>query len=258
MSVSKERVYKWIIDTQKSSGQGLSGIVKLGNFPEVGGHLDELIEEGLVICMDTGGSLGHPETNKFYLPTKGYNVWQDSRDNGGGRAFTDFLNHVRLFLGCLESDSDDDGRSDTQKWINPSSQRLIQNVDFMKSYAIWLERNRDELEVMINLDEFYDAPNISFSEDEAEWIKSRGWYKKNKKISDCLKDSLEAVDNDKEIKSINKKLIELYERSSSNKEDELVKAKDEVDRINTTLVYRKKLNRWLSSLDSEKNVQEFI
>jgi len=77
--MNKAEVYKVIIDTQRKTGQGLSGIVRVMgvNAGSFFNYINELIEEGLVKCCDTGGSLGHPESNKFYVPTKGYNVWGD-------------------------------------------------------------------------------------------------------------------------------------------------------------------------------------
>jgi predicted transcriptional regulator len=65
-SITKEEFYKKLIDIHKKCGQGLSGIVRVQS-SEIDRYLDELIEEGLVICCDTGGSIGHPESNRFYM-----------------------------------------------------------------------------------------------------------------------------------------------------------------------------------------------
>ena len=79
--MTKSELYETIIDGQRRHGQGLSGIVRaLGeNAETIGEYLDELIEEGLIKRCETGGSLGHPESNRFYMPTTGYNVWEDAR-----------------------------------------------------------------------------------------------------------------------------------------------------------------------------------
>jgi hypothetical protein len=253
MSVTKAIVYKWLIDFQKKSGQGLSGIVKLGRAPEVGQHLDDLIEEGLVVCVDTGGSLGHPESNRFYMPSKGYNVWKDGIENGEG--YHDFLNNVRLFLGCLEEDED---RTDIQKWINPTTRMLIQNVDFMKSYSKWLKRNREELEVMLNLDDFYNEPNIEFTEEESEFIKSRSFYKKNMTIYKCLEDNTEAIELNKEKISINKKIINLCHRSKNDKEETINDSLVDITKSENEINIRKKIGKWLESQDKTKNIQDLF
>ncbi len=81
--MTKAEVYSGLIDIQKKTGQGLSGIVTvMGETAHLfRKYLDELIEEGLVECYDSGGSLGHPESNRWYMPTKGYNVWKDGIEN---------------------------------------------------------------------------------------------------------------------------------------------------------------------------------
>ena len=66
-----------VIEMTKKTGQGCSGIVKLGNISSIAGHLDALVEEGVIKVCDSGGSMGHPESNKWYMPAKGYNVWED-------------------------------------------------------------------------------------------------------------------------------------------------------------------------------------
>lgn len=252
MSVTKATVYKWIIDTQKKTGQGLSGIVKLGRFPEVSGYLDELIEEGLVECMDIGGSLGHPESNRFYLPTKGYNVWKDGNENGD--EFGSFLNNVRLFLGSLE---EDETRTDIQKWINPTTRMLVQNVDFMESYSKWLKRNFEDLKLMINLDDFYSEADIEFIPEEEKFIKSRLFYKKNKTIDKCSIDNNEAIELNKEKISLNKKIVNLCRRSDSKKET-VDKALSDIESAEKEINIRKKISKWLGTQDSTKNIQDLF
>lgn len=171
MKMTKQEVYKAVIDIQKETGQGLSGIVKISN-SSFGEYLDELIEEGLVKACDTGGSLGHPESNIFYMPTKGYNLWEDEGTDGQyNRHKGRYLKNVRLYLGVIGDESVDMGNeNDTRnrKFLNPSAQDLIQNADFMVQYGEWLKRNEKALEEMKNLDDYYDEPIIEFSEDEVK------------------------------------------------------------------------------------------
>lgn len=150
MSISKAEVYKMVIDSHVEQGQGLSGIVKLGKYPEISNYLNELVEEGLIEINNTGGSIGHPFSNEFYSSTKGYNVWKDGVENGNG--CNNFLNHIRLYLGKL---SEDENRSAIQKAINPTSRMLIQNAEFMNSYSEWLNRNKKELEKLLKLNNNY-------------------------------------------------------------------------------------------------------
>lgn len=76
-------------------------------------------------------------------------------------------NFIRFYLGALESSNDG---SDIGRSINPTMLDVARNVDFMKSYTEWLERNEKELQVMLYLDDFYQSPKIEFSEDELKWM----------------------------------------------------------------------------------------
>ena len=257
--MTKAEVYSGLIDIQKKAGQGLSGIVTvMGEYAHLfRRYLDELIEEGLVECYDSGGSLGHPESNRWYMPTKGYNVWKDGIENENSD--TAYLTYVRFYLGQIDLDEEPENRENLAKWLNPSAQILIQNPDFIKGYSKWLKRNSEELEIMTSLDNFYDAPAIEFSAEEAEWIKTRGWYEENKPVSECLSLSVGAIEDDRERLKINRELIALYKKSGAEKyKEDLKKTELEVENFDKSLLRRKKLNKWLETLDKNKSIQEFI
>jgi len=257
--MTKAEIYSGLIDIQRNTGQGLSGLVTvMGETAHYfRKYLDELIEEGLVECYDSGGSLGHPESNRWYMPTKGYNVWKDGIENENSD--TAYLTYVRFYLGQIDLDEEPEDRENLAKWLKPSAQLLIQNPDFIKGYSKWLKRNSEELEIMKNLDSFYDEPTITFSDDEKEWIRTRSWYENNESVSDCLSKSLGAVDDDKERLKLNKELITLYKKSGAEKyKEELKKTELEVQNFDKTLLRRKKLNKWLENLEKDKSIQECI
>jgi hypothetical protein len=257
--MTKAEIYSGLIDIQRNTGQGLSGLVTvMGETAHYfRKYLDELIEEGLVECYDSGGSLGHPESNRWYMPTRGYNVWKDGIENENSD--TAYLTYVRFYLGQIDLDEEPEDRENLAKWLKPSAQLLIQNPDFIKGYSKWLKRNSEELEIMKNLDSFYDEPTITFSDDEKEWIKTRGWYENNESVSDCLSKSLGAADDDKERLKLNKELITLYKKSGAEKyKEELKKTELEVQNFDKVLLRRKKLNKWLETLDNVKSIQECI
>lgn len=257
--MTKTEVYSGLIDIQRKTGQGLSGIVTvMGETAHLfRKYLDELIEEGLVECYDSGGSLGHPESNRWYMPTKGYNVWKDGIENENSD--TAYLTYVRFYLGQIDLDEEPEDREDLAKWLNPSAQILIQNPDFIKGYSKWLKRNLEELEIMKNLDSFYDEPTIEFSEEEKEWIRTRGWYENNESVSNCLNKSLSAVDGDKERLKLTKELISLYRKSDDVKyKKDLEDAEKEVSDYDKVFLRRKRLNKWLETLDKNKSIQECI
>jgi hypothetical protein len=149
-------------------------------------YLDEFIEEGLIKACDTGGSLGHPESNIFYMPTKGYNVWEDDgTDDEYQRHKGRYLTFVRLYLGALEKTAGD-GRDDTKKWLDPCMLDLIGNSEIMQEYTVWLKRNEKSLQEMMDIDDFYQASKVEFSTEELEWITARDWYTENISVSECL------------------------------------------------------------------------
>lgn len=258
--MTKAEVYKMVVDIQKESGQGLSGIVKLGNDPTVAGHLEELVEEGVVVMHDDGGSLGHPASNEWYMPAKGYNLWKDGEENAPSTASYRFrggffLNHVRLYLQCTE---EDEGRSDNAKWLNPSTKMLVQDVDFMKQYSEWLERNKEELEIMTNLDDFYDEPVIELTDEEIKFVKSRSWYKDNKKVSECLKSSNKGKETDEEYIDVSNKLIRLYKEGGDKYQTDLEKTLKDVADVENKFLIRRRVHNWFGQKNQEANIQDLI
>jgi len=260
--MTKEEFYKEIIRVQRETGQGMSGIVKVmgaeaSNFSR---WLGEFIEEGLIKACDTGGSIGHPESNIFYMPTKGYNVWEDDGTDGQySRHKGRYLQFVRLYLGALDK-LPKEGRNENHKWLHPSMVDCLQSAETMEEYSKWLTRNEKALEEMVNLDDFYKAAKIEFSEEELTWIKSREWYDKNKTISQCIKDSNNRMSNAIERISINKQLIELYKDPSvsSKYSSDLEKSLSEIKKDEKEITTRKKLQSWFESQDKNVNIQEVI
>jgi hypothetical protein len=154
--MEKQEFYKKFIQSQTQSGQGLSGIVKMmgsesGNFAK---WLDEFIKEGLAIACDTGGSMGHPESNIFYMPTKGYNVWTDDGTDGQySRHKGRYLTNVRYFLKTftkspnVEHDAKlDENDLRMRQFMNPT----------MDEYNEWFKINEKALNEMLNLEEDYE------------------------------------------------------------------------------------------------------
>ena len=251
--MTKAEFYKSAIELHKKCGQGVSGIVKLGRVPEVSRWIDELIEEGLLKACDTGGSIGHPESNIFYVPTKGYNVWED---DDGGRYKGKYLTFVRLYLGALEDESEHE-KGDIKRFINPSAMDLLRDADTMKAYAEWLERNTGELEEMLTLDEYYVDPVVNLSDDEKSFIKSKNWYKNDKKIKECLKESNEALENNFKSVPLLKQIIKLCKQSNSHKDD-VQKHEDDLFNTEREIERRKKIHKWMEQQDQNANIKSLL
>jgi hypothetical protein len=248
--ITKSDVYKSLIDIQKQSGQGLSGIVKVKS-QEYSQYLDELIQEGLVKANHTGGSIGHPESNIFYMPTKGYNVWEDEGTDGNySRHKGRYLQFVRLYLGLVSMEN--------KGPLEPGLLTYLQDPDTMKDYTEWLTRNDKALKEMLSLSDYYKddtVVDITLSPDEINWMKSRLWYEENMTIDKCLKGSIEGQSKDDEAISINKQLITLYRTNLSKYGDQLKESEREIDNIKK---WRRNVNRWLQNQDSDKKIQSLI
>lgn len=247
MNMTKSEFYQKFISIQKETGQGLSGIVKIQS-NECANYLNELIEEGLAISCDTGGSIGHPESNIFYLPTKGYNVWND--ENGR------YLTFVRIYLGIVSLEY--------LGPLEPGLKNYLQNPEFMKQYSDWLSKNEQSLRVMQNLDETYYGVNngLQFNSDglsngDIEWITSRKWYTDNNTILKCLNDSINSLNLQEEEIKVSEKLILLYktDKKYSKEMDELSSVMKDVKK---QILIRKRVNDWLSSQNKRKKIQSLL
>jgi hypothetical protein len=108
---------------------------------------------------------------------------------------------------------------------------------------------------MINLDDFYSSPKISFSTEETKWIKSRDWYKENKSISECLNSSEERVDLNRQIISLSNKLLDLYDDSHVVERKKAIK---EIDESESDILRRRKLHKWFDLHDKNLKIQEII
>ena len=141
----KEEFYKNFIGMQKLSGQGTPGIIKIQGGPVIEEYLNEFIEEGLVIMMDTGGSLGHPESNRFYIPSKGYNVWAEDNSMTS-------LECVRYYLAKLE---DPNKPYEGDPFLGISDENFQEGGNLYEFYTEWLQRNQESLDEMLSLSDVY-------------------------------------------------------------------------------------------------------
>ena len=262
--LTKAEVYSKLIQIQKKHGQGLAGVVKVlsGEASLWAKYLDELIDEGLVEVFDDGSTIGHPESARWYMPTKGYNLWKDGIENGDGSRFSSskFLTHIRLYLGVLDNDAEPDHVSEDdnlRRYLSPSAQLLLQDPKFMKSYSEWLIRNHDALEEMKNLSMLYEGPTPAecLIDGDIEWIVSRGWFEDNLLVSECIEKSIKTGDNDKKRLELTKQMVGLMEKSEKH-EEELKKYKDEVIEINDAINRRERVNNLLMSLNQSSKIQD--
>jgi hypothetical protein len=251
--ITKSEVYKNLINIQKESGQGLSGIVKVGDASNLySKYIDELIQEGLVKACHTGGSIGHYESNVFYMPTSGYNVWEDEgTDEYYSRHKGRYLQFVRLYLGLVNMES--------RGPLEPGLLTYLQDPDTMKDYSEWLSRNSEQLKIMTNLSNVYSGEDSEYlSSTDIEWIKGKDWFKKNKTISECLNDSKDRLAKDKEIYKISKELISLYKTNLSKYGTEFKNEELNIIELQKDIDFRNHINTWLQSQEQNQKIQSIL
>jgi len=265
--MTKTEVYETVVDITKKTGQGLSGIVKvMGEHADsISHYLDELIEEGYVIACDTGGSIGHPESNIFYMPTKGYNVWTDegpdlaqfeySRHKGR------YLTNVRFYLGAMDIEEDYDGLDEDDKnlkrHLNPSMLFLAKQTEFMKQYAEWLERNEESLQEMLNL-EVIEFGNEPLDETTVELLTSRGWYTDNNTVGEAKSKNIDRINTIEEILRLSKRWMELKEQGNQTDDEDYTNRKNQIIEDETELKSRQKLDRLMVGVDRDTLVQDLF
>lgn len=230
---SKAELYSSVVSFQKKLGQGLSGLVKLDARTAV--FMDELVEEGVVIKNDTGGSIGHPESNNFYTPSLGYNVWKDEEVLA--------LTFVRFYLDVLEEESE----------IFVTRKQMVKDLDLLKRYTTWLERNKAELDIMDNLSDVYTGESDEDFTDTIAWLKKKEFYTNGSTIAQCIRVSNSTL---QEQETLTRRLISLYrERNSAKDKDNILEAEND---LNKQRVIRKKAERFLYRFDPDQKANEVI
>ena len=279
--MTKSEFYKNLIKIQKETGQGLSGIVKVAGTDGAlfSRYLDEFIKEGLVEVHDTGGSLGHPESNKFYMPTKGYNVWKDEEKNGR-RGDVRFLSFVRFYLERHKMEDipmpHEDSRDHMDRMMNPTMFDYLRDPEIMKEYSTWLSRNSKELKIMLSLDDVYvdKSGGLEFSNEEIEWIKSKDWFKDNETIKEVIIQAEEGRKKDAEYLAALQEmllrkfipfnavptpiLIALCNRLPTEYAEKIVHTKKEIEEAELSISHRKKFLRWAASLNGKLKIKDAV
>lgn len=237
--MNKSEFYASIIKIHKESGQGISGLVTMNS--DYAQYMEEFVEEKLLVCCETGGSLGTPESNRFYMPSKGYNVFQDDFDLGHNRNYNIMnLTFVRIYLGF--------------EWDKKNSKtECIQDVELMKKYAQWLEKNKEELIIMQNLDDFYVEQDVVFSDDELSYIHNTEAYQNNLTIKELLVKLNKYESNNNQKIPIYKKLLKLYDDKN-----DIDKCQKELAESEKEIRYIKKFKMFINKHKEKVLIQSII
>ena len=178
-----KELYSVIIDIQKKTGQGLSGVVTI-NQPSIRISMNNLIERGLIIKESSGSSsIGHPASNDWYMPSTGYNVWKEIREYGNLMP----LFFIRKFLGDNEHAS----------YVDENE------------YNRWLEKNKEEIDTMLGISPILDIEEVFLFDEESMSLVKKYW---EMTVSDAIRKLEEVI-------SILSELIRLRKLYKPNEKD---------------------------------------
>jgi len=129
---------------------------------------------------------------------------------------------------------------------------LLNSLYLLVLHQVQLHLSKNEHVLRMNYQSVYHHYH-------SQYHLSKDWYEENKLVSECLDSSLSAVGGNNQLKSTTKQLINLYKQSGDSKYDkDLEEAQQKLDQYDIEDFTRKKLNKYLESLDKEKYIQDCI
>ena len=140
-------------------------------------------------------------------------------------------------------------------FINFPYTTFVQDPELMKAYSDWLIKNKEQLDIMINLDDEYKGEDVLFTNEEIVDIKSKEWFTDNKSVKECLQESRDRVGDLEETISLNERIITLY-KQKGNSEKEIEECDKSIEDTKKQIKFRKRLHNYLDGLDQKKPIQE--
>ncbi len=231
--MNKIELYKAIVDTHISSGQGTPRFVfEHGGVMDI---LEEFITEGLVVVNTQHFS--HLPDDHFVVPTNCYNCWAEKHSMQA-------LFFVRKFLNIEEDNFKVEGEA-------------------LTDYLVWLEKNKDELNKILLLNNNYlEVTGISESEwtqikkfdiDEIAYIQKRKEYNDTKKIHEIESMVSESVSLCTKLESLYTKMLRVNDDPVDVKKYTKEKASNDEE-----LRVSKNILRKLSRLNNNDLICDFI
>lgn len=227
--MTKTQLLNLVIKMTKTTGQGIPYFIKVKS-PELGYLLNELVEEGLIIYSKVEYS------DSWWTAANCYNVWHDGRGNE--------LAFIRMYLGI-----DDLGLG--VKLID-----VLSNLDFMKKYSNWLDKNIIELEKLKNLKEIEEKYEV-LTGDVLDYFLEFEYVKDNKSVKD-IKDSLnERLELTIKMINIHNQIINLSKNSDKHI-NSLNKSKNEKEECENEIKFIKKILNFLTDKNENELIKSFL
>lgn len=253
---TKSEFYTKVINIYKETGQGLSGIAFVMGAEAFRTYMNEFIEEGLMICCEDGTTIGHPESARWYMPTKGYNVWLDN--DSDDRLLGKNLRFIRYYLGAIELDNEPAiEREKIQKWLTPSAQILAQSPEFITKYSEWLNKHHKALEEMKNLSNIYPGASLKMDDTTKNYVKSYNSYKKNSTVSEIIDDLSNDLNIDRKILDTTASMVSLMRKAGKSKE-KIAESESEIQKYTKEIETIQHAIKFLQEQNPEDKIQNVV
>ena len=227
--MTKTQLLNSVIKMTKTTGQGVPYFLKVKS-SELGYLLDELTQEGLITYSKVSYS------DSWWTAANCYNVWHDGRG--------DELTFIRVYLGI-----DDLGLG--VKLID-----ILSNLDFMKKYVDWLDKNILELEKLKNLEEVEEKYEV-LTGDILEYFLELKCVKDNKTIENVKSFLSERLDLTTKMIGIHEQIINLSKNSNKHLTN-LNKSKNEKEECENEIKLIKSILNFLAGRKEDDLIKSIL
>jgi len=239
-TVTKEELYENVVDITAKHGQGIP-LFMLKQNKEVQDALDSLITEKKVKIVTK--SYSHLPDDETICLEGVYCIEEELSKSGGNLSHMSFLRHL---LGSSEN-IPAFGKTDTE---------IAQSEEGKPLYEAWLKDNKEGLDALVALKGNPIEYKVEkLTDEEKDFLTSRGWYEKNKTIKEGLEISEKTIpDRNKQIEIV-AEIIDLKKQDKKH-EDEVKSDIEENKKNIAELEIRLKINSLMKGMENTQLVQE--
>ena len=227
--MTKTELLNTVIKMTRDTGQGIPYFIKYQS-PELGHLLDELTEEGLIVYSEVRYDDG------WWTAANCYNVWKDGRGND--------LTFLRTYLGI-----DDLG-------LGFKLKDVLSNLDMMKNYVSFLEKNETELVKLKNLKEVEEKYEV-LTDEILEYFLDLRCVKDNETVSDVKKSINKRLELTEKMIDLHSQIIEITKNSDKHI-DELNKTTREKEACETEVKYLKGILTFLAGRKEDDLIKTIL
>lgn len=228
---TKVELYKSVVDITASHGQGIPSFMLKDEHREA---LDSLVSEGKVKLVTK--TYSHLPDDEVIVLEGVYSIEEDISENDAPLSHFSFLRHLLGVSDKIPGLEIDKGMTDTE---------VCESEEGKPFYEKWLQENKEGLDALLDLKKnpptYKESP---LSDSEKNLLTSRGWYKDNLLIRECINQASSTIpDREEQIKVV-QNLINLLSEDEDKHAVEIEKhKKDQEENISNLDSRRSLINR---------------